>query len=128
MTMKTKITIMTTNTSTIMNNTLIRAVMGSLLCGGFLHFSFAQEFIQDLGNSTVVAEQSSETILNGLREDEVLKDEKLDRKISTTIAETIKTSPTSPSVRWVPPPNAPSLKGFQAVTSRLPKTVPFAET
>ena len=88
MTMKTKI--MTTNTSTIMNNTLFRAVMGSLLCGGFLHFSFAQEFIQDLGNSTVIAEQSSETILNGLREDEVLKDEKLDRKISTTIAETIK--------------------------------------
>ena len=88
MSMKAEITI----TSTIMNSTLIRAAMGSLLLGGFLH-SFAQEFIQDLGNSTVVAEQSTETILDGLREDEVLKAEKLDRKISTTIAETIKNEP-----------------------------------
>ena len=75
-----------------MKISLIRAAMGSLLLGGFLH-SFAQEFIQDLGNSTVFAEQSTETILDGLREDEVLKAEKLDRKISTTIAETIKNEP-----------------------------------
>ena len=110
MTMKTKITIM--NTSTMKNNTLIRAVMGSLLCGGFLHFSFAQEFIQDLGNSTVVAEQSSETILNGLREDEVLKDEKLDRKISTTIAETIKNEPDIAIRSMGPAAARPVIKGL----------------
>ncbi len=110
MTMKTKI--MTTNTSTIMNNTLFRAVMGSLLCGGFLHFSFAQEFIQDLGNSTVIAEQSSETILNGLREDEVLKDEKLDRKISTTIAETIKNEPDIAIRSMGPAAARPVIKGL----------------
>lgn len=102
----------TTNTSMIMNNTLIRAVMGSLLCGGFLHFSFAQEFIQDLGNSTVVAEQSSETILNGLREDEVLKDEKLDRKISTTIAETIKNEPDIAIRSMGPAAARPVIKGL----------------
>ena len=72
-----------------MKTSLFRAAMGSLLCGGFLHFSFAQEFVQDLGNSTIVAEQSTETILDGLRKDEELQAEKLDRKISTTIAETI---------------------------------------
>ncbi|MDY6331215.1 MAG: TonB-dependent receptor [Fibrobacter sp.] len=110
--MKTKITIMTMNTSTIMNNTLFRAVMGSLLCGGFLHFSFAQEFIQDLGNSTVIAEQSSETILNGLREDEVLKDEKLDRKISTTIAETIKNEPDIAIRSMGPAAARPVIKGL----------------
>ena len=108
--MKTKI--MTTNTSTIMNNTLFRAVMGSLLCGGFLHFSFAQEFIQNLGNSTVIAEQSSETILNGLREDEVLKDEKLDRKISTTIAETIKNEPDIVIRSMGPAAARPVIKGL----------------
>ena len=89
--MNTNITTIT-NTSMIMNKSLIRAVMGSLLCGGFLSFAYAQEFVQDLGNSTVIAEQSSETILNGLREDEILKDEKLDRKVSTTIAETTATT------------------------------------
>lgn len=95
-----------------MNNTLIRAVMGSLLCGGFLHFSFAQEFIQDLGHSTVIAEQSSETILNGLREDEVLKDEKLDRKISTTIAETIKNEPDIAIRSMGPAAARPVIKGL----------------
>ncbi|WP_258285835.1 TonB-dependent receptor [Fibrobacter succinogenes] len=109
--MNTNITTIT-NTSMIMNNTLIRAVMGSLLCGGFLHFSFAQEFIQDLGNSTVVAEQSSETILNGLREDEVLKDEKLDRKISTTIAETIKNEPDIAIRSMGPAAARPVIKGL----------------
>ncbi len=117
-----------TNTSMIMNNTLIRAVMGSLLCGGFLHFSFSQEFIQDLGNSTVIAEQSSETILNGLREDEVLKDEKLNRKISTTIVETIKNEPDIAIRSMGPAAARPSSRDFPAATSRLPKTVPFAET
>ena len=86
--------------------------MGSLLCGGFLHFSFAQEFIQDLGNSTVIAEQSSETILNGLREDEVLKDEKLDRKISTTIAETIKNEPDIAIRSMGPAAARPVIKGL----------------
>ena len=96
----------------IMNKSLIRAVMGSLLCGGFPHFSFAQEFIQDLGNSTVIAEQSSETILNGLRKDEVLKDEKLDRKISTTSAETIKNEPDIAIRSMGPAAARPVIKGL----------------
>ena len=107
MSMKAEITI----TSTIMNSTLIRAAMGSLLLGGFLH-SFAQEFIQDLGNSTVVAEQSSETILDGLREDEVLKAQKLDRKISTTIAETIKNEPDIAIRSMGPAAARPVIKGL----------------
>ena len=94
-----------------MNSTLIRAAMGSLLLGGFLH-SFAQEFIQDLGNSTIVAEQSSETILDGLREDEVLKAQKLDRKISTTIAETIKNEPDIAIRSMGPAAARPVIKGL----------------
>ena len=95
-----------------MNKSLIRAVMGSLLCGGFLHFSLAQEFIQDLGNSTVIAEQSSETILDGLREDEDLKGEKLDRKVSTTIAETIKNEPDIAIRSMGPAAARPVIKGL----------------
>ena len=94
-----------------MNSTLIRAAMGSLLLGSFLH-SFAQEFIQDLGNSTVVAEQSTETILDGLREDEVLKAQKLDRKISTTIAETIKNEPDIAIRSMGPAAARPVIKGL----------------
>ena len=107
-------TMMNTNitTSTIMNNTLIRAVMGSLLCGGFLHFSFAQEFVQDLGNSTIVAEQSTETILDGLRKDEDLQAEKLDRKISSTIAETIKNEPDIAIRSMGPAAARPVIKGL----------------
>ncbi|SIO31151.1 TonB-dependent receptor [Fibrobacter sp. UWB11] len=96
----------------MMNNTLIRAVMGSLLCGGFLHFSFAQEFVQDLGNSTIVAEQSTETILDGLRKDEELQAEKLDRKISTTIAETIKNEPDIAIRSMGPAAARPVIKGL----------------
>lgn len=94
-----------------MKISLIRAAMGSLLLGGFLH-SFAQEFIQYLGNSTVVAEQSTETILDGLREDEVLKTEKLDRKISTTIAETIKNEPDIAFRSMGPAAARPVIKGL----------------
>ena len=95
-----------------MNKSLIRAAMGSLLCGGFLSFAYAQEFVQDLGNSTVIAEQSSETILNGLREDEILKDEKLDRKVSTTIAETIKNEPDIAIRSMGPAAARPVIKGL----------------
>ncbi len=109
--MNTNITTIT-NTSMIMNKSLIRAVMGSLLCGGFLHFSLAQEFVQDLGNSTVIAEQSSETILDGLREDEDLKGEKLDRKVSTTIAETIKNEPDIAIRSMGPAAARPVIKGL----------------
>ncbi len=109
--MNTNITTIT-NTSMIMNKSLIRAAMGSLLCGGFLHFSLAQEFIQDLGNSTVIAEQSSETILDGLREDEDLKGEKLDRKVSTTIAETIKNEPDIAIRSMGPAAARPVIKGL----------------
>ena len=95
-----------------MNKCLIRAAMGSLLCGGFLSFAYAQEFVQDLGNSTVIAEQSSETILDGLREDEDLKGEKLDRKVSTTIAETIKNEPDIAIRSMGPAAARPVIKGL----------------
>jgi len=95
-----------------MKISLIRAAMGSLLLGGFLHFSFAQEFIQDLGNSTIVAEQSTETILDGLRKDEELQAEKLNRKISTTIAETIKNEPNIAIRSMGPAAARPVIKGL----------------
>ena len=95
-----------------MKTSLFRAVMGSLLCGGFLHFSFAQEFVQDLGNSTIVAEQSTETVLDGLRKDEDLQAEKLDRKISTTIAETIKNEPDIAIRSMGPAAARPVIKGL----------------
>jgi len=94
-----------------MKISLFRAAMGSLLCGGFLH-SFAQEFIQDLGNSTIVAEQSTETILDGLRKDEELQAEKFDRKISTTIAETIKNEPDIAIRSMGPAAARPVIKGL----------------
>ena len=94
-----------------MKISLFRAAMGSLLLGGFLH-SFAQEFIQDLGNSAIVAEQSTETILDGLRKDEELQAEKLDRKISTTIAETIKNEPDIAIRSMGPAAARPVIKGL----------------
>ena len=94
-----------------MKISLFRAAMGSLLLGGFLH-SFAQEFIQDLGNSTIVAEQSTETILDGLRKDEELQAKKLDRKISTTIAETIKNEPDIAIRSMGPAAARPVIKGL----------------
>ena len=97
---------------TKMKTSLFRAATGSLLLGGFLHFSFAQEFIQDLGNSTVIAEQSTETILDGLRQDEDLQAEKLDRKISTTIAETIKNEPDIAIRSMGPAAARPVIKGL----------------
>ena len=95
-----------------MKTSLFRAATGSLLFGGFLHFSFAQEFIQDLGNSTIVAEQSSETILDGLRKDDALQAEKLDHKISTTIAETIKNEPDIAIRSMGPAAARPVIKGL----------------
>ena len=81
-----------------MKISLIRAAMGSLLLGGFLHFSFAQvteqdsaqDFVQDLGSSVVQAEAPTHAILDGLREDDDLKKDALERELSTTLAETIK--------------------------------------
>jgi iron complex outermembrane receptor protein len=93
MMMKTKIMIMTTTiTSMNMKISLIRAAMGSLLLGGFLHSSFAQnteqdsaqDFVQDLGSSVVQAESPTHAILDDLREDDDLKGDKLEREISTT--------------------------------------------
>ena len=95
-----------------MKTSLFRAATGSLLLGGFLHFSLAQEFIQDLGNSTIIAEQSTETILDGLRKDEELQAEKLDRKISTTIAETIKNEPDIAIRSMGPAAARPVIKGL----------------
>ena len=68
-----------------MKISLIRAAMGSLLLGGFLHSSFAQnteqnsaqDFVQDLGSSVVQAESPAHAILEGLREDDDLKGDKL---------------------------------------------------
>lgn len=103
-----------------MKISLIRAARGSLLWGGFLHFSFAQiagpdsvqDFVQDLGSSVVQAEGPTQAILDGLREDDDLKDEKLYRTISTTIAETIKNEP-DVAIRSMGPAAArPVIKGL----------------
>ena len=99
-----------------MKISLIRAAMGSLLLGGFLHLPFAQEptqdFVQDLGSSTIEAEQSKQALLEGLREDDDLKGNKLEREISTTIAETIKNEP-DVAIRSMGPAAArPVIKGL----------------
>ena len=103
-----------------MKISLIRAAMGSLLLGGFLHSSFAQnteqdsaqDFVQDLGSSTIEAEQSKQALLEGLREDDDLKGDKLERAISTTIAETIKNEP-DVAIRSMGPAAArPVIKGL----------------
>ena len=103
-----------------MKISLIRAAMGSLLLGGFLHSSFAQiagpdsaqDFVQDLGSSVVQAEGPTQAILDGLREDDDLKGDKLERAISTTIAETIKNEP-DVAIRSMGPAAArPVIKGL----------------
>lgn len=103
-----------------MKISLIRAAMGSLLLGGFLHSSFAQnteqnsaqDFVQDLGSSIVQAESPAHAILEGLREDDDLKGDKLERAISTTIAETIKNEP-DVAIRSMGPAAArPVIKGL----------------
>ena len=118
MIMNMTITIM--NTSTNMKISLIRAAMGSLLLGGFLHSSFAQnteqdsaqDFVQDLGSSVVQAESPTHAILDDLREDDDLKGDKLEREISTTIAETIKNEP-DVAIRSMGPAAArPVIKGL----------------
>ncbi len=94
--------------------------MGSLLLGGFLHSSFAQnteqnsaqDFVQDLGSSVVQAEGPTHAILDGLREDDDLKGDRLEREISTTIAETIKNEP-DVAIRSMGPAAArPVIKGL----------------
>lgn len=103
-----------------MKISLIRAAMGSLLLGGFLHSSFAQnteqnsaqDFVQDLGSSVVQAEGPTHAILDGLREDDDLKGDRLEREISTTIAETIKNEP-DVAIRSMGPAAArPVIKGL----------------
>ena len=110
----------TKTTSTNMNTSLMRAAIGSLLFGGFLHLSFAeitvqdsaQEYVQDLGSSVVQTERPTHAILDGLREDDDLKDAKLEREISTTIAETIKNEP-DVAIRSMGPAAArPVIKGL----------------
>jgi len=94
--------------------------MGSLLLGGLLHSSFAQnteqnsaqDFVQDLGSSVVQAEGPTHAILDGLREDDDLKGDRLEREISTTIAETIKNEP-DVAIRSMGPAAArPVIKGL----------------
>ena len=119
--MMTTMMIMTTKiTSTNMNTSLIRAAIGSLLLGGFLHLSFAeitaqdsaQDFVQDLGSSMVQAEKPTHAILDGLREDDDLKKDALERELSTTIAETIKNEP-DVAIRSMGPAAArPVIKGL----------------
>ncbi|WP_255369176.1 TonB-dependent receptor domain-containing protein [Fibrobacter sp. UWT2] len=119
--MTTTMMIMTTTiTSTNMKISLIRAAMGSLLLGGFLHSSFAQiieqdsaqDFVQDLGSSVVQTEGPTHAILDGLREDDDLKKDALERKLSTTIAETIKNEP-DVAIRSMGPAAArPVIKGL----------------
>lgn len=95
-----------------MKTSLLKVAIGSLLSGGFLPFAFAQEFIQDLGSSTVEAEIQTQTLMEGLREDDDLKDGKLEREISTTIAETIRNEP-DVAIRSMGPAAArPVIKGL----------------
>ena len=103
-----------------MKTSLIRAAMGSLLLGGFLHFSFAQvteqdsaqDFVQDLGSSVVQAESPTHAILDGLHEDDDLKKDALERELSTTLAETIKNEP-DVAIRSMGPAAArPVIKGL----------------
>ena len=103
-----------------MKISLIRAAMGSLLLGGFLHFSFAQiagqdstqDFVQDLGSSLVQADAPTHAILDGLREDDDLKKDALERELSTTLAETIKNEP-DVAIRSMGPAAArPVIKGL----------------
>ena len=92
-----------------MKTSLVRAAIGGLLFGGFL---YAQEFVQDLGSSVVQAEGPTHAILDGLREDDDLKNDKLEREISTTIAETIKNEP-DVAIRSMGPAAArPVIKGL----------------
>ena len=94
-----------------MKTSLMRAFAGNLLMGGFL-FSFAQEFVQDLGSSTVEAERPVQALLEGLREEDDLKDRTLEREISTTIAETIRNEP-DVAIRSMGPAAArPVIKGL----------------
>lgn len=103
---------MITTTSMNMKTSLLRVAMGSLLLGGFLHLSFAQESVQDLGSSVVQADLPSKAILEGLREDDDLKDQKLNRSLATTIAETIKNEP-DVAIRSMGPAAArPVIKGL----------------
>ena len=103
-----------------MKISLIRAAMGSLLLGGFFHFSFAQmteqdsaqDFVQDLGSSLVQADAPTHAILDGLREDDDLKKDALERELSTTLAETIKNEP-DVAIRSMGPAAArPVIKGL----------------
>ena len=102
-----------------MKTSRFRAIAGSLLLGGFLH-SFAQdsvqdsgqEFVQDLGSSVVQADSPTQALLDGLREDEDLKGDKLEREISITIAETVKNEP-DVAIRSMGPAAArPVIKGL----------------
>ena len=94
-----------------MKTSLMRAFAGNLLMGGFL-FSFAQEFVQDLGSSTVEAERPVQALLEGLREEDGLKERSLEREISTTIAETIRNEP-DVAIRSMGPAAArPVIKGL----------------
>ena len=103
-----------------MKISLIRAAMGSLLLGGFLHFSFAQvteqdsaqDFVQDLGSSVVQAEAPTHAILDGLREDDDLKNDALERELSTTLAETIKNEPDIAIRSMGPAAARPVIKGL----------------
>lgn len=95
-----------------MKTNLLRVAMGSLLCGGFLPFSFAQEFVQDLGSETIEDDNPTQALLEGLREEDDLRDEKLERKLSTTIAETIRNEP-DVAIRSMGPAAArPVIKGL----------------
>ena len=76
-----------------MKTSLLGVALGSLLLGGFPVLVWAEDFVQDLGSTTVEAEEPSQALLDGLREDDVLKGARLEREVSTTIAETLRNEP-----------------------------------
>ena len=95
-----------------MKTSLLGVALGSLLLGGFPVLVWAEDFVQDLGSTTVEAEEPSQALLDGLREDDVLKGARLEREVSTTIAETVRNEPDVAISSMGPAAARPVIKGL----------------
>ena len=95
-----------------MKTSLLRVALGSLLLGGFPVLVWAEDFVQDLGSTTVEAESPSQALLDGLREDDDLKGRALEREVSTTIAETMRNEPDVAIRSMGPAASRPVIKGL----------------
>ena len=95
-----------------MKTSLLKVALGSLLLGGFPVLVWAEDFVQDLGSTTVEAESPSQALLDGLREDDDLKGRALEREVSTTIAETVRNVPDVAIRSMGPAASRPVIKGL----------------